>query len=110
MASKTSVSETTPLIQAQQPQPSSSADTPKKGARNVTFNPNPAIIAIDGSTTSTSQPDQSSSNVLPQHFSPSQSGQPKLMALNSKMRRRNSYGAPLTHNNTPKIGPQRTTK
>ncbi len=41
------------------------------------------------------------------------SGQPKLSALNSKLRRRNSHGSPLT---APpllpghKLGPQRTTK
>lgn len=108
MASTSTVSETTPLIQSQS---SPSNEAPRKVSRNVTFNPNPAIIAIEGTTAS--RPTQQS-NVQPQNASPSQSGQPMLAALNSKLRRRNSYGAPLlpTSGTGPvsKIGPQRTTK
>jgi uncharacterized Rmd1/YagE family protein len=88
-----STSETTPLIQ---PQPAS--EPAKKGNRNVSFNPNPAIISIEASRQAPTA-------------SPSP---PMLAALNSKLRRRNSYGAPLLPTSgtahAPKIGPQRTTK
>ena len=108
MASTSTVSETSPLIQSSS---SLSYEAPRKVSRNVSFNPNPAIIAIEGATASqTTQ----SPHVQPQNALPSQSGQPMLAALNSKLRRRNSYGAPLLPTSgagpVPKIGPQRTTK
>ena len=111
MASASTSSETTPLLQSQV---SPFTETPRKSSRNVTFNPNPAIISIDGTTTTASRSTQPASNVLLQNAPASQSGpQPMLSALNSKLRRRNSYGSPLqTIPSTPvsKIGPQRTTK
>jgi uncharacterized Rmd1/YagE family protein len=39
-----------------------------------------------------------------------QAGQPMLSSLNSKLRRRNSSGAPVRGPPAPKIGPQRTTR
>jgi hypothetical protein len=102
-------SESTPLLD---PQFSPSSEAPKKPSRNVTFNPNPAIISIDGNSSTASRSTQPPSNVLPQNSPSSQSGpQPMLSALNSKLRRRNSYGSPLMLPATPasKIGPQRTT-
>lgn len=85
----------------------------KKGARNVTFNPNPAIISSDSTTSSSSRPVHPSHPALPGNPNISPSQQPMLSALNSKLRRRNSHGSPLmTMPAAPvsKIGPQRTTK
>ena len=112
MASASTANETTPLMQSQV---SPSAEVPRKPSRNVTFSPNPAIISVDGGTTGAGRTAQSSSIVQPQNALPSQSGQPMLAALNSKLRRRNSYGAPLLPTSVSaapslKIGPQRTTK
>jgi uncharacterized Rmd1/YagE family protein len=104
--STVNVSETSPLIPSQS---SASNEASRKVSRNVTFNPNPAVIAIEAAIVS-----RPASNVQPHNASPSQSGPPMLAALNSKLRRRNSYGAPLlpTSGTGPvsKIGPQRTTK
>ncbi|TAQ88354.1 hypothetical protein B7494_g3304 [Chlorociboria aeruginascens] len=80
----------------------------RKAARSVTFSPNPAVITIDGPTSSFSPRASRPAQQLP-------SGQPMLSALNSKLRRRNSHGAslpisPSTQASLPKIGPQRTTK
>ena len=107
MDSTSTASETTPLIQSQI---SPSTGVPRRSSRSVTFNPNPAIISIEGSAHTTSRAAQSAANGHPQNVSPSQPG--PLAALNSKLRRRNSYGAPLPTSGTPvpKIGPQRTTK
>lgn len=86
--------ESTPLI----PSPNISQTKPP---RNVTFNPNPQVNTIESGTSAGTR-----SNVS------SQAPQPMLSALNSKLRRRNSHGAPLgpMPSTAPKIGPQRTTK
>ncbi len=92
---------------------SQSSETQKKASRNVTFNPNPAIISVDGGSGSTSRPAQQLPTVTPVTAS-SPSSQPQMLsALNSKLRRRNSHGSPLApipNPPVPKIGPQRTTK
>jgi len=91
-------SETTPLIATNERRPS-------KPVKNVTFSPNTTINTIDATD---SRP-KSSSN---QHVLSSNVNGP-LSSLNSKLRRRNSYGSPLVPpHNLPisKIGPQRTTK
>ncbi|KAI9731243.1 MAG: hypothetical protein M1818_007868 [Claussenomyces sp. TS43310] len=98
------VTDNTPLLS---PVPSN-IDVQRKAVRNVTFNPNPTITTIDSqfSTHRPSQQTSASGNALP-------AGQPMLSALNSKLRRRNSYGAPLgplPSAPASKIGPQRTTK
>jgi len=106
-----SATESTPLIPSQAP---SASEAQRKSSRNVTFNPNPAVITIAGSTEASvrnvSQPGISGAASSPSQ-TPSQP--PMLSALNSKLRRRNSHGSPLvTMATTPmaKIGPQRTTK
>lgn len=110
-----SASEDSPLLPQQNP-PSPHATRPP---RSVTFNPLATISTYGGATTSdpTFRPLQTGSppvqNVNVQGGHPRVGGQPMLSALNSKLRRRNSHGAPLTSPNTPvgpKIGPQRTTK
>jgi len=99
-------SEQTPLLS----QPAvSPGDASKKAARNVTFNPNPAIITIGGDEPRSGQPSKPSA--------PQANASPTAgigASLNSKLRRRNSYGSPLTPSSigipASKIGPQRTTK
>ncbi|KAI9641410.1 sporulation protein rmd1 [Ciborinia camelliae] len=75
----------------------------KKGNRNVTFNPIPLVKTIDAQSPKASFHPISAP---PTHGISS--------SLNSKIRRRNSYGSPLVpmHPSIPalKIGPQRTTK
>lgn len=106
--------EQTPLL----PPPASTATlgAPPRPQRTVTFSPNATISQPGSQSDSTSplRPAASSNSAFP---APQQvtglSGQPKLSALNSKLRRRNSHGSPLT---APpllpghKQGPQRTTK
>lgn len=88
--------------------------------RSVTFNPLATISTYGGTTATdpTFHPLQTESppvqNINAQGAHPRQ-GQPMLSALNSKLRRRNSHGAPYNAppNASPtasKIGPQRTTK
>ncbi len=104
----TSTNEHTPLISTQSP---SSPDPLKKASRNVTFNPNPAIITLESPTGTRTPATQQLSSSIGTGTLPSQ--QPMLSALNSRLRRRNSQGAPLVPINgtpVPKIGPQRTTK
>lgn len=108
MASTSKANEQTPLIQPQEP---SSTEPGKKFNRNVTFNPNPAMISPGGtSSTTSSGPQAQTMQALPHHILPA--GQPILSSLNSKLRRRNSAGSPLQLPTigAPKIGPQRTTK
>ncbi|RDW59652.1 putative RMD1 [Coleophoma cylindrospora] len=111
MASTTAI-ETTPLLSGTHNSPS---DAQRKGVRNVSFNPNPSVISIEGSTDSaarTSQTVQSVPFSLNGNTPPT--GPPMLSSLNSKLRRRNSHGSPLVppmgNAAIPKIGPQRTTK
>jgi uncharacterized Rmd1/YagE family protein len=102
----TSVTESTPLISPA----SNSLEAQRKGSRNVTFNPNPAIISIEGGAGSASRTAQQPPSVTP---TAANTSQPQMLsALNSKLRRRNSHGSPMpvVHTPVPKIGPQRTTK
>ncbi|ESZ90043.1 sporulation protein RMD1 [Sclerotinia borealis F-4128] len=115
MASTSSAnpSEQTPLLS---PPALSSPDTSKRATRNVTFNPNPSVITIgtngsgSGSGSGFAQSPKAS---LPSSTGPSPTSGISS-SLNSKLRRRNSYGSPLVpmHPSIPasKIGPQRTTK
>ncbi|KAF2150661.1 sporulation protein-like protein RMD1 [Myriangium duriaei CBS 260.36] len=92
--------------------PSAPRNSAPRPQRNVTFNPQ-----ID-----TNSPPQRSRPAFPSTFSGStgsihttsrDGSQPMLSALNSKLRRRNSQGAPLALPPTAplsKIGPQRTTR
>ncbi|KAJ5666725.1 Sad1-interacting factor 2 [Penicillium macrosclerotiorum] len=109
-----SVAEDSPLL----PQPQSPRSS--RASRSVTFNPLTTISTYGGTTASdptfrplqTGSPPVQNINAPGGHYRPG--SQPMLSALNSKLRRRNSHGAPLTAPpNTAavsKIGPQRTTK
>ncbi|KAJ5907730.1 hypothetical protein N7495_000412 [Penicillium taxi] len=90
-----------------------------RNSRSVSFNPL-TTISIYGGTASDSTIGPLTTGSPPAHnlnahgTSPRPASQPMLSALNSKLRRRNSHGAPSAPPNpTPvasKIGPQRTTK
>ncbi|KAK7514593.1 YagE family protein [Phyllosticta citriasiana] len=98
MASSGNAAESAPLLGSKSPA--------AKAQRTVTFNPNV-------STTSPSNALRPSQQFPIAPVGQKQSaGQPMLSALNSKLRRRNSQGAPLVPPNIPqaKIGPQRTTR
>lgn len=83
--------------------------------RTVTFNPLTTINSTNGASTPGpplrpvpgSSPTLTTAHNLP-------TGQPMLSAINSKLRRRNSHGAPLgatsPQSTVPKVGAQRTTK
>ncbi|KAJ5113722.1 Protein of unknown function DUF155 [Penicillium angulare] len=111
-----SSAEETPLLHNQQNPASPRAN---RTSRSVSFNPLTTISTYGGTSTDpTFRPLQAGSppvqNVNAQGGSPRPSSQPMLSALNSRLRRRNSHGTPLsTAQNVasaPKIGPQRTTK
>jgi uncharacterized Rmd1/YagE family protein len=110
MSSASRSSETSPLIQQV-----SSTDSQRKPSRNVTFNPNPSIISSNPPPTS-SDSATASRSVQQTHPSAAAHAIPPsgLSNLNSKLRRRNSYGSPLlpiaASVPAPKIGPQRTSK
>ncbi|KAL8959136.1 MAG: hypothetical protein Q9193_003946, partial [Seirophora villosa] len=99
----------TPII-AQAPRPQ-----PPRPHRTVTFSPQ---ITVNHSNTQTSHssalrpPQQSSSALTNSNQAPA--APPVLSTLNSKLRRRNSHGSPLSAPPmlppASKIGPQRTTK
>ncbi|KAI4093457.1 MAG: hypothetical protein LQ344_002870 [Seirophora lacunosa] len=99
----------TPII-AQAPRPQ-----PPRPHRTVTFSPQ---ITVSHSNTQTSHssalrpPQQSSSALTNSNQAPA--APPVLSTLNSKLRRRNSHGSPLSAPPmlppASKIGPQRTTK
>ena len=104
-----STAESTPLLPPQTP----ILSQPPRPQRTVTFNPQATI----------NNPDTGAATVSPLRTGPSfpqphqnpqygSTGQPMLSTLNSKLRRRNSHGAPTTptFGPGPKIGPQRTTK
>jgi uncharacterized Rmd1/YagE family protein len=87
----------------------------RKPSRNVTFNPNPAIISSNSATVSPDGATASRSiNQVPSPVPAPSVPQSGLSTLNSKLRRRNSYGSPLLPVSAsapvPKIGPQRTSK
>ncbi|GAD94543.1 YagE family protein [Paecilomyces variotii No. 5] len=106
--------ESSPLLpQYQRPSSSNTSPRADRPARTVTFNPLTTISTYGGTSSPTDptvRPLQSGSP--PVRNIPS--SQPMLSTLNSKLRRRNSHGAPYS-SPTPaapasKIGPQRTTK
>lgn len=101
----TTASESTPLLNSAQQTP---PEAPKKLVRNVTFSPNPAIITIPGATSNGHR--VAPPTLPPVPLNNAAPSAPMLSALNSKLRRRNSAGAPLGLLPGPKIGPQRTTK
>ena len=100
----TASTERTPLLPTTTPSP-----VPPRPQRSVTFNPNATV----------NQPVAPVDTTWPLRAATSSGSsatcltQAKLSALNSKLRRRNSHGAPIPPLNLqpgPKIGPQRTTK
>src|SRR3954471_11511548 len=99
MASSSST-ETTPLISSMSN--TSRQQMPATPQRTVTFNPTVSSSIPSQPSRSYSQGAQSSGTT--------QGGQPMLSSLNSKLRRRNSSGAPVKGPPAPKIGPQRTTR
>ena len=99
--------ETSPLL-PQQPQ-SQQPLKPTKPLRSVTFNPQ--VSTLSAHTSPTRTPLASVPPAAPPKTAIGTSGQPVLSALNSKLRRRHSHGAPLQQLPPgPKIGAQRTTK
>jgi uncharacterized Rmd1/YagE family protein len=94
-----SSTETTPLISSMSN--ATPQQKPPKPQRTVTFNPTVQQ--------SPSQPSRSYSQGG-QSTGTNASGQPILSSLNSKLRRRNSSGAPVRGPPAPKLGPQRTTR
>nr|POE79714.1 sad1-interacting factor 2 [Quercus suber] len=98
------MSESRPLLPTQ----SEARSTPPRPVRSVTFNPQ--ISTASPPRRQSAFPSSSSSSVT---NPPRDGSQPMLSALNSKLRRRNSSGAPLqapTQMPVSKIGPQRTTR
>ncbi|OQO15678.1 hypothetical protein B0A51_17183 [Rachicladosporium sp. CCFEE 5018] len=100
--------ESTPLL------PTTDA-RPIKPARSVTFNPTVSSASPPRrrpgfhSASALSSGTVSSSGIGSQSNPPRDGSQPMLSALNSRLRRRNSSGAPLqVQNPASKIGPQRT--
>ncbi|KAI9823795.1 MAG: hypothetical protein M1819_001142 [Sarea resinae] len=115
MSTSTTATESTPLISPPlSSQTGVSGNTtsapPTKAARTVTFSPYTTISSPENATTTSSRRPP----VSDLSFASSHGKQPMLSALNSKIRRRNSYGSPLTapagFQSQGKIGPQRTTK
>lgn len=106
--------ETSPLLPQYQ-RPAANTSPRPSDRRTVTFNPLTTISTYNGALQSDSvvQPLQASSPPV-RNVASGASGQPMLFALNSKLRRRNSAGAPVTAAvgtiAAPKIGPQRTSK
>lgn len=109
------VSESSPLL----PQHHSPAASPSRlglrSQRTVTFNPLTSVSTQSGATSSGAlRPTQSPSAALSGSSSAVREQQPMLSAFNSKLRRRNSAGAPLPTTQSfhagPRAGAQRTTK
>ena len=102
--------ESSPLLPQHQPSsPTTTSRPPSRPQRTVTFNPlttvsTPAGLSAPGPSL---RPVQSATSGFASTTAPS-----TLSTLNSKLRRRNSHGAPLTPSlpPAPKIGAQRTTK
>ncbi|KAJ5175882.1 Sad1-interacting factor 2 [Penicillium canariense] len=107
-----SAAEEAPLLPQANPSPRAT-----RTSRSVTFNPLTTISTYGGTISDpTFRPLQTGSppvqNINATGGHPRPGSQPMLSALNSKLRRRNSHGAPFTAPQpvAPKIGPQRTTK
>ncbi|CAG8189792.1 unnamed protein product [Penicillium olsonii] len=120
ITSAMSPAETSPLLPQHQ-DPANTSPRANRQSRSVSFNPLTQISTYGGTAAAsdpTFRPLQAGSppvqNVNAQGQRPG--SQPMLSALNSKLRRRNSHGAPPFNNlSNPahpaaKIGPQRTTK
>ncbi|ETI28098.1 hypothetical protein G647_00547 [Cladophialophora carrionii CBS 160.54] len=111
----TTVSESSPLL----PQHNSPGGSPSRpglrASRTVTFNPLTSVSTQSGATSSAAlRPSQSPSSALTSSSQAVREQQPMLSAFNSKLRRRNSHGAPLpttqSFSGAPRAGAQRTTK
>ncbi|EXJ95475.1 hypothetical protein A1O1_00597 [Capronia coronata CBS 617.96] len=109
------VSESSPLL----PQHTSSAASPsragRRNQRTVTFNPLTSVSTQSGPASAGNlRPMQSPSAALTSSSQVNREQQPMLSAFNSKLRRRNSHGAPLPTTQpfhaAPRAGAQRTTK
>ncbi|KAL8663357.1 MAG: hypothetical protein Q9168_008107 [Polycauliona sp. 1 TL-2023] len=103
--------ESSPLLPASAPP----ATQPPRHQRTVTFSPQTTVNHPGGQITqaNTLRPaPQPSKSFSATHHAPA--GPPVISTLNSKLRRRNSHGSPLSAPPmlppVPKIGPQRTTK
>ncbi|KAL8721213.1 MAG: hypothetical protein Q9225_002062 [Loekoesia sp. 1 TL-2023] len=103
--------ESSPLL----PPPTPIVAQPPRPHRTVTFSPQATINHPGGQTThsTTLRPAQQSPSPLP-NPNHTTTGPPVLSTFNSKLRRRNSHGSPLSAPPmlppASKIGPQRTTK
>ncbi|KIW15947.1 hypothetical protein PV08_05997 [Exophiala spinifera] len=111
----TAISESSPLLPQHRTSTDSSARPSIRSARTVTFNPMTSVSSQSGATSSGSlRPSQSPSAALGGPAQQKREQQPMLSALNSKLRRRNSHGAPLPttqpFTGAPRPGAQRTTK
>ena len=113
----TAPTEQTPLIPCPDPQPSvptssnPSSSVAPKPPRTVTFDPHTTVSSVVGSASAPLRPPfPSAATTGPAPSSQAQPG--ALSTLNSKLRRRNSHGAPTGPPivSASKIGPQRTTK
>lgn len=116
MASSAVDAERTPLLPSSTAASSQRPTPPIKPTRSVTFNPQISTASpptrFRPTLPTTSALSANSIDTLPAQTSTGT--QSKLSALNSKLRRRNSSGAPLqvlpNVFPAPKIGPQRTTR
>ncbi|EXJ72530.1 uncharacterized protein A1O5_03676 [Cladophialophora psammophila CBS 110553] len=111
----TTASESSPLL----PQHASPSESPSRPGlrtqRTVTFNPLASVSTQSGATSSAVlRPVQSPSAALTGSNQAVREQPPMLSAFNSKLRRRNSHGAPLPTTQpftaAPRAGAQRTTK
>ncbi|KAK4940968.1 sporulation protein rmd1 [Elasticomyces elasticus] len=111
----TAANDTSPLLPQHTSQTGSPSRPGLQKARTVTFNPKTSVSTQSGATSSGSlRPMQSPSAALGASTGAKREQQPMLSALNSKLRRRNSHGAPLPTTQpftpAPRLGAQRTTK
>ncbi|KAJ9607218.1 sporulation protein rmd1 [Cladophialophora chaetospira] len=110
----TAAGESSPLL----PTHTSPGESPSRPglrpSRTVTFSPLTSVSTQSGATsTGNLRPSQSPSAALTSSSQPVRDQPPMLSAFNSKLRRRNSHGAPLPTTqpfNAPRAGAQRTTK
>ncbi|PWY71643.1 YagE family protein [Aspergillus heteromorphus CBS 117.55] len=108
--------ESSPLLPQHRPAASNTSPRGARPPRTVTFNPLATVSTYHDTTSAdpTFRPLHSASSSAP-HSQETQYRPTGLSALNSKLRRRNSHGAPFSTANpsiaaAPKVGPQRTTK
>ncbi|KAI1607872.1 hypothetical protein EDD37DRAFT_644313 [Exophiala viscosa] len=111
----TAADDNSPLLPQHTSQTGSPSRPVLQKARTVTFNPKTSVSTQSGATASGSlRPMQSPSAALGAATGAKPGQQPMLSALNSKLRRRNSHGAPLPTTQpftpAPRLGAQRTTK